>query len=85
VEFADTRTGDARHFPKIDCIQPLLAADVLAAAEQRAAAVAVNMTRSLLELERYLSNLKETGNLPTLSDDATGTAADRRPLPRVAA
>jgi hypothetical protein len=47
--------------------------------------LAVNMTRSLLEFERYLSHLKETGNLSTLSDDVRDTAAARRPLPRVAA
>lgn len=46
---------------------------------------AANVTRSLLELERYLSHLKETGNLPTLADEATDTSAARRPLPRVAA
>ena len=46
---------------------------------------AANLTRSLLELERYLKTLKETGNLPVLADDATYNAADRRPLPRAAA
>jgi glycosyltransferase XagB len=46
---------------------------------------AANMTRSLVELERYLSNLKETGKLPTLSAAATNNAADRPPLLRVAA
>jgi glycosyltransferase XagB len=46
---------------------------------------AANMTRALLELERYLSNLKETGNLPTLSAAATNSAAARPPLLRVAA
>ena len=47
--------------------------------------LAANMTRSLMELERYLSALKITGNLPAVSHDATDSAADRRPLPRVAA
>ena len=65
VEFADTRTGDARHFPEIDCIRPLLAADVLAAAEQRAAVVGVGADRVLvacgaLREETYLRALAET-------------------------
>lgn len=65
VEFADTRTGDARHFPEIDCIRPLLAADVLAAAEQRAAVVGVGADRVLvacgaLREETYLRALGET-------------------------
>jgi cellulose synthase/poly-beta-1,6-N-acetylglucosamine synthase-like glycosyltransferase len=47
--------------------------------------IATNMTRSLLELERYLSDLKKTGKLPILSDDATNTATDRQPRPQVAA
>ena len=47
--------------------------------------IAANMTRSLVELERYLSKLKQAGDLPMLADDATDTSADRRPLPRVAA
>src|SRR3989304_3726372 len=47
--------------------------------------IAANMTRSLLELERYLSKLKQAGDQPMLADDATDSAADRRPLPRVAA
>ena len=46
---------------------------------------AATMTRSLLQLERYLSHLKETGNLPTLADEATYTSAARRRLPRAAA
>jgi hypothetical protein len=46
--------------------------------------LAANAVRSLLELERYLSELKAAGKLPTLSDDATVRAADRRPQPRVA-
>ncbi|MBI3703148.1 MAG: hypothetical protein HY244_04660, partial [Rhizobiales bacterium] len=47
--------------------------------------IAANMTRSLLELERYLSKLKQSGKLPVLRDDPTDTSADRRPLPRAAA
>ena len=54
---------------------------------------AANMTRSLLELERYLSALKEAGDLPTLVPDtanfasalsnrARDSAADRPPLPQ---
>jgi hypothetical protein len=43
------------------------------------------MARLLLELERYLSDLKETGDLPTLSDAATNSAAVRRRLARAAA
>jgi cellulose synthase/poly-beta-1,6-N-acetylglucosamine synthase-like glycosyltransferase len=47
---------------------------------------AANMTRSLLELERYLGVLKESDNLPTLVPaDTTDTAADRRRRPRAAA
>ena len=34
--------------------------------------LAANMTRSLLELERHLSALKEAGELPTLAPDAAG-------------
>jgi hypothetical protein len=47
--------------------------------------IAANMIRSLVELERYLSRLKESGKLPALTDDLTDISADRRPLPRVAA
>jgi len=43
------------------------------------------MTRSLLELERYLSALKENGDLPPLAEDAPKSAATRRPHSRVAA
>jgi cellulose synthase/poly-beta-1,6-N-acetylglucosamine synthase-like glycosyltransferase len=43
------------------------------------------MTRSLVELERHLSALKESGNLPTLAPDHPGSAADRQPRFRVAA
>lgn len=46
---------------------------------------AANMTRALVEHERYLSNLKEIGKLPTLSAAATNSAADQPPLLRVAA
>jgi cellulose synthase/poly-beta-1,6-N-acetylglucosamine synthase-like glycosyltransferase len=46
---------------------------------------AVNMTQSLLELERYLSALKEAGELPTLAPDAPESAATRQPRSRVAA
>jgi cellulose synthase/poly-beta-1,6-N-acetylglucosamine synthase-like glycosyltransferase len=44
-----------------------------------------NRLRSLLELERLLRTLEETGELPVPDDDATDTSADRRPIPRVAA
>ena len=47
--------------------------------------LAANMTRSLLELERYLSHLKEIGDLPTLADDVTEKATARQPRPSVAA
>ena len=46
---------------------------------------AVKLVRSLLELERYLSALKEAGDLPPLADDAPKSAATRRPHSRVAA
>ena len=44
-----------------------------------------NLTRSLLELERYLRTLEESGELPVLGDTATYIFADRRPIPRAAA
>jgi hypothetical protein len=47
--------------------------------------LAAKMTRPLLELERYLSKLKQAGDLPALADDVTDISADRRPRPRVAA
>jgi glycosyltransferase XagB len=47
--------------------------------------LAANMTRSLVQLERYLSMLKKTGSLPTLSGAATNSAAARRRRPRAAA
>jgi cellulose synthase/poly-beta-1,6-N-acetylglucosamine synthase-like glycosyltransferase len=43
------------------------------------------LTRSLLELERHLRMLEESGELPVIGDGATYTSADRRPIPRVAA
>jgi len=46
---------------------------------------AANMTRSLVELARYLSALKEAGELPTLAPDHPGSTADRQPRSRVAA
>ncbi len=47
--------------------------------------LAANMTRSLVVLERYLSALKITGNLPAVADEPTDSAAARRRLPRAAA
>jgi glycosyltransferase XagB len=46
---------------------------------------AANMTRSLVELERYLSALKESGDMSTLAPDHPARAADRQPRSRVAA
>lgn len=46
---------------------------------------AAKLVRSLLELERYLKALKQTGDLPALADDAPEHAAAARPQPRVAA
>ena len=46
---------------------------------------AANMTRSLLELERYLSALKDAGELPTLVPPASAGAAERRRRSNVAA
>jgi hypothetical protein len=46
--------------------------------------LAANMTRSLLELERYLTDLAQSGGLPALVDGATD-ASTERPLPRAAA
>jgi cellulose synthase/poly-beta-1,6-N-acetylglucosamine synthase-like glycosyltransferase len=43
------------------------------------------MTRSLIELERHLSALKESGDLPTLARDYPKSAASRPPHSRVAA
>ncbi len=61
----DTGIGDSRHFPEIDCVRPLLAADTLVAAEQRAAATGVGADRVLiasgaLSEETYLRALGET-------------------------
>jgi hypothetical protein len=43
------------------------------------------LTRSLLELERHLRTLEESGELPVIGEQATYTSADRRPIPRAAA
>ena len=43
---------------------------------------AANLARSLFELELLLSALRETGNRPVTANEATYTAADRRPLPQ---
>jgi hypothetical protein len=127
AEFADSGADRAGGCPEINCVRSLLAADVIDAAERRAAWVllltpahwlllslaawralyqlatapyawektehglakssrrAAKLVHSLLELERYLSALKETGKLPTLADDVTDRAAARRLHPRVAA
>ncbi|HEY1473039.1 MAG TPA: glycosyltransferase family 2 protein [Pseudolabrys sp.] len=42
---------------------------------------AANITRSLLELERYLSALKDAGDLPTLVPNASATVADQHSHP----
>lgn len=44
--------------------------------------VANNMARSLVELERHLSRLKESGQLAALHDRIRNTCEDRRPLRR---
>jgi cellulose synthase/poly-beta-1,6-N-acetylglucosamine synthase-like glycosyltransferase len=46
---------------------------------------AAKLVHSLLELEHYLTELREAGKLPTLGPDATVRAAALRPRPRVAA
>ena len=46
-EFADARLGNTR-FPEIDCVRPLLAPELLAAAELRAEAVGVGADRVLI-------------------------------------
>jgi hypothetical protein len=46
---------------------------------------AANMTRSLLELERYLTALKEASELPTLVPDHPASAVARPPHSDVAA
>ena len=43
------------------------------------------MTRSLVELERHLSALKKSGDLPSLAPDHPKSAASRQPHSRVAA
>jgi glycosyltransferase XagB len=43
------------------------------------------MTRSLLELERHLSDLERSGDLPALSERTTDTSSNPRRLPRAAA
>src|ERR1700687_2149687 len=65
VEFADAGASRSRRFPEIDCVRLLLDADVLAAAEQRAAAVGVGADRVLiasgaLSEETYLRALGKT-------------------------
>ena len=64
MEFTDRGHGEPGRFPEIDCVRPLLAADVLAAAEQRAAALGVGADRVLiasgrLSEETYLRALAE--------------------------
>jgi hypothetical protein len=85
AEFADSGTSHAGGCPEIDCVRSLLAAEVIDAAEHRAAALNARMTRSLVELERHLSALKESGNLPTLAPDHPESTTDRQPHSRVAA
>ena len=46
--------------------------------------LAANLTRSLLELERYFRRHKESGELPAVNA-ARNTSAARRPRPRAAA
>jgi glycosyltransferase XagB len=48
VEFADTGASHSGRFLEIDCVRLLLAADVLATAEQRAVAVGVGADRVLI-------------------------------------
>ena len=65
VEFADTGASRSGRCPEIDCVRLLLADDVLAAAEQRAAAVGVGADRVLiasgaLSEETYLRALGTT-------------------------
>ena len=43
------------------------------------------LTHALLQLERLLRSLKETGNLAALPAEPTYTSATRRPIPRAAA
>src|SRR5450830_1506428 len=65
VGFTDAGPSDTGDFPEIDCIRPLLAAAVLAAAEQRAATVGVGADRVLVASgavseEAYLRALAQT-------------------------
>ena len=46
---------------------------------------AAKLVHSLLELERYLTELKEAGDLPALVDDTPESATVRRPQPGIAA
>ena len=46
---------------------------------------AAKLVASLLELERYLTALKEAGELPALVEGAPESATAQRPRPRVAA
>ncbi len=46
---------------------------------------AAKLVHSLVELERYLTALKEAGDLPTLVPDAPESAAARQPQPGIAA
>jgi hypothetical protein len=43
------------------------------------------MTRALLELERHLSDLERSGNLPAMSEWTKNTSSNPRRLPRAAA
>ena len=65
ADIAETGSRDSDRFPEIDCVRPLLAADVLVAAERRAAAIGVGADRVLiasgaLSEETYLRALGET-------------------------
>ena len=44
-----------------------------------------DMTRSLVELERYLTGLEQSGNLPAISGLARNISSNPQPLPRAAA
>ena len=48
AEFADSGAGHAGRCPEIDCVRSLLAADTIAAAERRAAALGVGADRVLI-------------------------------------
>jgi cellulose synthase/poly-beta-1,6-N-acetylglucosamine synthase-like glycosyltransferase len=47
--------------------------------------LAANRLRALLELERYLDQLRERGELPAMSGSITYTSEGRRPRPRASA